>query len=513
MRCCNDRTMAASRPSPSYQLTRFVLLRFLGLVYLTAFLVAALQFVPLAGHHGLTPADSFLERIEAHFGSRWAAFRELPTIFYWNSSDGFIQAMAWFGVILSAVLLAGFANAPLLLVLWALYLSFIHIGGLWYGYGWETQLLETGFLAVFLCPLLDPRPFPRQAPPVVVIWLYRWLIFRIMLGAGLIKIRGDECWRDLTALCYHYETQPVPNPLSPLLHFAPVWTQKAGVAANHLIELVVPWFAFWPRLTRHMAGVIMIAFQVILILSGNLSFLNWLTIIPCLACLDDSFWRPLLPGVLTARAGNAAIETKPARAQLAVSLLLAALVGWLSIPVVRNLLSSRQAMNTSFDTLHLVNTYGAFGTVGRERYELVFEGTNDDIPAEFADWRAYEFKVKPGDPHRPPAVITPYHHRLDWQIWFAAMATPNDYPWTVAFIWHLLQKDPATLGLLASNPFPDQPPKHIRVLRYRYKFAPSGNAEGNWWTRERLEVWLPPISLQNREIRTFLQAQGWIPGQ
>lgn len=495
----------------TYWLTRFVILRLLGLVYLTAFLVAANQFIPLAGHDGLTPADSYLARVEQHFGSKWSAFSELPTIFYWNCSDAFLQTMAWLGVALSAVVLCGFANAPLMLVLWGLYMSFIHVGGLWYGYGWETQLLETGFLGVFLCPLLDPRPFPRRAPPIVVLWLYRWLIFRIMLGAGLIKIRGDECWRDLTALVYHYETQPVPNPLSRYLHFAPVWFQKFGVLWNHFIELIVPWFAFWPRLSRHIAGFLMAGFQVVLIVSGNLSFLNWLTIIPCLACLDDSFWRRLLPGFITQRAERAEMEKKPAKAQLVMSILFACVVAWLSIPVVQNLCSPAQAMNTSFDRLHLVNTYGAFGSVGRERYELVFEGTDEEFPAEFARWREYEFKVKPGDPMRRPALITPYHHRLDWQIWFAAMAAPNDYPWTVAFAWHLLQNDPATLQLIANNPFPDKPPRHIRILRYRYKFAPPGNAEGAWWTRERLEIWLPPISLSNRNVKDFLQMQGWIP--
>lgn len=499
-------------PKPAYWLTRFLLLRLLGLVYLVAFLIAAQQFIPLAGENGLIPAAPFIERVETHFGSVWAAMVQLPSIFYWNHSDGFISAMAWTGVALSAVVLCGFANVPLLLILWGLYLSFIHIGGFWYGYGWETQLLETGFLAVFLVPLIDPRPFPKTAPPIVVIWLYRWLIFRIMLGAGLIKIRGDEVWRDLTALCYHYETQPVPNPLSPLFHFAPVWSQKGGVLFNHFIELIVPWFGFWPRTARHIAGVLMAGFQCMLILSGNLSFLNWLTIIPCLACLDDSFWSPLLPRFLRKWAEAAEQSSRPSRTQFGFSIAFALVVAWLSIPVVRNLLSPNQAMNTSFDTLHLVNTYGAFGTVGRERYELVFQGTDDDFPSELSDWKEYEFRVKPGDPKRRPAVITPYHYRLDWQLWFAAMATPDDYPWAVALIWHLLQNDPATLDLIARNPFPDQPPKSIRVLRYRYHYARPGNPEGAWWTRERLDVWLPPISLKDDSLRAFLKAQGWIRG-
>jgi hypothetical protein len=496
---------SAGIPRPTYRLTRFILLRLLGLVYLVAFLVAAWQFIPLAGEHGLTPAPPLLRALEQIHGSKWSAFREVPCLFHWNSSDSFVQAMAWTGVALASLVLLGFANVPLLLALWFLYLSFIHSGGLWYGYGWEMQLLETGFLALFLVPLLDPRPFPKADPPVVTLWLYRWLIFRIMLGAGLIKIRGDDCWRDLTALFYHHETQPVPNPLSPFLHAAPRWFHRAGVLANHFVELFLPWFVFGPRPARHVAGTLLIAFQAALIVSGNLSFLNWLTIIPCLACLDDSYWRRLLRlAPLTEPPSPAA---RPARF---AAVAFACVVAWLSLPVVRNLLSPNQAMNTSFDRLHLVNTYGAFGSVGRERFELIFQGTRDEVPAEFADWQDYEFKVKPGDPRRPPALITPYHHRLDWQIWFAAMATPGHEPWTLALIWHLLQNDPATLGLLAHHPFPDEPPRFIRVLRYRYQFAPPAQGDGSWWRRERLEIWLPPISLQSREVREFLTARGWI---
>ena len=190
--------------------------------------------------------------------------------------------MACLGVALSLLVLLGFANAIVMALLWAIYLSFVHIGQDWYGYGWEIQLLETGFLAIFLCPLFDGRPFPRRPPPAPVIGLLRWLTFRIMLGAGLIKLRGDPCWRDLTCLNYHYETQPIPNPLSRTLHFMPRWFQKLGVLFNHLNELIAPWFVFGPRAARHVAGALLLSFQITLIFSGNLSFLNYLTLVPIL---------------------------------------------------------------------------------------------------------------------------------------------------------------------------------------------------------------------------------------
>ena len=301
---------------PTYWLTRFMILRLLGIIYAVAFLVLINQILPLIGSHGLLPVGIYLKHIGDALGSPGAGFMRLPSIFWLGHSDATLLTLAWLGFVLSCVVAAGFANAPLLTVLWLLYMSFVHVGQEWYGYGWEIQLLETGFLAIFLCPLIDMRPFPRRAPPMPVIGLFRWLIFRIMLGAGLIKIRGDEIWRNGTALYYHFETQPLPGPLSRWFHFLPRAVLKTGVWFNFLAELIAPWFAFWPRLARHIAGSVMVLLQVILILSGNLSFLNWLTIVPALACFDDGFWSRLLPHQLVrkARAGSGPCRTIPPHA-------------------------------------------------------------------------------------------------------------------------------------------------------------------------------------------------------
>src|SRR5256886_8430588 len=347
----------------SYWLTRFAILRLLGFVYAVAFLIAAQQLVPLVGEHGLTPANHFFQRVEAHFGSRSAAALQLPSLFWFGISDQGLAIFAWVGFGLSLIVLGGFANAILLGILWAMYMSIIHVGQIWYGYGWETQLLETGFLSIFLCPLLDGRPFRKRRPPILVIWLFRWLGFRIMIGAGLIKLRGDPCWRDLTCLLYHYETQPIPSPISRYLHFAPLWFHKLETAWNHFIELIVPWFSFGPRQARHIAGVLLVTFQIFLIISGNLSFLNYLTLIPFLACFDDTFLRHFLPKALVRRAKRAAQESEPSRISNAVVIALSVLVIYLSIPTVLNLVSGRQLMNYSYDPLDLVKTYGAFGPV------------------------------------------------------------------------------------------------------------------------------------------------------
>jgi hypothetical protein len=503
-----DWTLGA-REEPRYWLTRFLVLRLLGLVYLVAFLCLAEQLLPLLGSRGLLPIPLFLRHVAERAGSSSAGFRQVPSLFWLDDSDRFLQAAAWTGVGLSIPVLLGFANGLLMAALWALYMSFVHVGQAWYAFGWEIQLLETGFLAIFLCPPLDPRPFPRRPPPREIIWLLRWLTFRIMLGAGLIKLRGDPCWRQLTCLFYHYETQPIPNPLSRTLHFMPAWFHRAGVLFNHLTELVAPWFVFGPRPARLAAGLVMTAFQLFLIASGNLSFLNWLTLVPILACFDDAFLARLLPARLVRASARAAEAGVPVRAQRLVAGAVLALVAVLSVAPVRNLLSGRQVMNTSFDRLDLVNTYGAFGSVGRERDEIVLEGTDDPVPGDEADWRPYEFKCKPGDPMRRPCVISPYHYRLDWLMWFAAMSRPEAYPWSLHLVWKLLHADPGVLGLLATDPFHGTPPRFVRATLYRYRFAPPDDPSGAWWTRERIGTWLPPLSAEDGRLRRFLESYGW----
>jgi Lipase maturation factor len=496
----------------TYWLTRFVILRLLGAVYAVAFLVAVNQIIPLIGSNGLLPVGLFLERVSNGLGSRGAGFLRLPSLFWLDHSDTFLLASAWTGLALSCIVVAGFANAPLLAVLWLLYMSFVHVGQDWYGYGWEIQLLETGFLAIFLCPLLDPRPFPNRPPPMPIIGLFRWLIFRIMLGAGLIKLRGDEVWRHGTALYYHFETQPLPGPFSRWFHLLPRVVLKTGVWYNFLAELVAPWFVFWPRIGRHIAGSIIVLLQIILLLSGNLSFLNWLTIIPALACFDDGFWSKLLPRSLVRKAEVARSSAEPSKPMLATCWVITAVVALLSIQPVVNILSSEQIMNTSFDPLDLVNTYGAFGSVGRERLNIVFEGTRDEIPDDQAHWITYPYKGLPADPdHRPPQVA-PYQLRFDWQMWFAAMSSADEYPWTVNLVWKLLHNEPGATGLFASNPFPGKPPRFIRAVLYRYSFARPGNPEGLWWNRERIgDLWLPALSVQDPRLIAWMKSGGWIP--
>ncbi len=497
---------------PTYWLSRFLILRLLGVIYAVAFLVAIHQILPLIGKNGILPVEIFLKRVVEALGSPGAGFARLPSIFWFVHSDTSLLIFAWTGFILSCIVIAGFANAPLLTILWFLYMSFVHVGQDWYGYGWEIQLIETGFLAIFLCPLVDMRPFPKRPPPLPVIVLFRWLTFRIHFGAGMIKVRGDEAWHNGTALYYHFETQPLPGPLSRWFHFLPRAILKLGVSYNFLAELVAPFFVFGPRIARHIAGGVIVSLQIILILSGNLSFLNWLTILPALACFDDGFWSKLLPRSLVRRAAYSADNAEPSRPMLATAWTITVIIGILSIQPALNMLSPSQIMNTSFDPLDLVNTYGAFGSVGRERLNLVFEGTSDEVPDDHANWKPYPYKGLPVALDKRPPLIAPYQLRLDWQIWFASMSSPEEYPWTLNLISKLLQNDPGVVGLFAGNPFPEKPPRFIRAVLYRYRFAPVNNPGRLWWNRERIgDTWLPALSVNDPRLLESLKSSEWIP--
>lgn len=490
----------------SYRLTRFAFLRSLGLIYFVAFLTLARQWRPLIGSDGLLPARDFLSYVQRQMGSTASGFWRAPSIFWLASSDRVLSVCAWLGVLLALVVAAGFANAPLLAALWVLYLSFVHIGQVFYGYGWESLLCEAGFLAIFFAPALSLKPFQGSVPWPVV-FLLRWLCFRVMFGAGLIKLRGDGCWHDLSCLDYHFETQPLPNPFSAAYHYLPKSVHQLGVLFNHFVELLVPFGVFGPRRVRHVAGTLIIAFQLFLISSGNLAFLNWLTIVVTLSCFDDTVFARALPKRW--RAFATAITTQPlGRVRRVVTGLLLSLIGLLSLDPLLNLFSPRQRMNAAFDPFALVNTYGAFGSVTRERNEIVLEGTAATHLDENTRWQAFELPCKPGDPQRRPCFVAPYQYKLDWQLWFAAFGSASDQPWLLHLVEKLLRGDSVVDSLFAVQPFRGHPPRYVRALFYRYRFAPRGE-RGVYWRRELLGEYLRPLSLDDPDFQSYLRAYGF----
>jgi Lipase maturation factor len=479
-----------------YGLTRLVFQRMLGVVYLIAFVCALNQFRPLLGEHGLLPVPIFVREVP---------FRETPSLFYLAPKDWAFTAAAWLGIVLSCLVIAGFTDrysswfhAVVWGALWVLYLSFVNVGQTFYAFGWESITLEAGFFAMFL----GAR---SVRTPIAILYLLRWLEFRIMFGAGLIKLRGDACWRNLTCLDYHYETQPMPNPLSWYFHSAPEWTHKAGVAFNHFSELLAPFLYFLPQPFATIGAAITIIFQGSILVTGNLSWLNFLTMILAIPAIDGRFLA------FPIRIREAPAEP-PARSHRVLVVAITVLIGVLSIRPVLNMLSPDQVMNTSYNPLHLVDTYGAFGSVTQQRFEVVVAGTSESTVTPTTDWKEYEFKGKPNDVTRMPPQIAPYHLRLDWLMWFAAFSSYDHHPWFVNFMAKLLRNDRPVLSLLKSNPFPDQAPKYVRAELYEYHFAnpDTHRRTGQWWVRSPAGGYFPPVSIDNPGLRRVLQQQGWL---
>jgi hypothetical protein len=483
----------------TYWLTRFCFQRALAVIYGLGFLIALNQFRALCGRSGLLPLQLFLNKV---------GFWDAPSLFWINQSDGFITGLAALGLALSVFAFAGYSDAfgtalsvCTWVLLWLLYMSFVNVGQAFYGFGWESLLLETGFLAIFMGS-------SASQPSMIPIYLLRWLLFRVMFGAGVIKLRGDECWRNLTCMQYHYETMPLPGPASWYFHHLSKFVQKISVLFNHFVELVIPFFYFGPRRFAIGAGLLTVIFQLVIVASGNFSWLNHLTIVIAIACLDDSVLSKLGPwltswakymGVGGLDPNAAAIAGFPAPVIYALAVLIAVL----SIKPALNLISSRQIMNTSFDPFHIVNTYGAFGSITRTRNEVILEGAN----SREGPWSEYGFKAKPGDVARMPPLVSPYHYKLDWQMWFAAMSPYYYHPWILNLEAKLLAGDRPVLGLLGSNPFPKAPPKYIKASLYEYHFTSPG--EANWWKREYKGEYLPPLSLDDPQFKQILRQQGW----
>ncbi|KAA5831804.1 lipase maturation factor family protein [Saccharopolyspora hirsuta] len=455
--------------APDYWAARFAVTHLLAITYLLGFVSALRQFRGLLGERGLTPIPRFLARVP---------FRDSPSLFHLHYSDRFFAGVCWVGVVGSALALVAdlaplWAWLALWTLLWLLYLSIVNVGQVWYAFGWESLLLEAGFLTIFLGPA-------EIAPPTLVLWLLTWLLFRVEFGAGLIKMRGDACWRDLTALYYHHETQPMPGPLSRWFHRLPRPLHKVEVLANHVTQLVVPFLLFAPQPVATGAGLVVAVTQGWLMLSGNFAWLNLLT-------------TTLAFSAMAIPVGLPVAGLPPWFAVLVV--LLTAVFAVLSYWPVRNMLGKRQVMNRSFNKLHLGNTYGAFGSITRTRYEVVVEGAADFD----AEWREYGFKGKPGDPHRRPPQVAPYHLRLDWLMWFLALSPSYGRAWLPALVEALLRNDEQVLRLLRHNPFPDRPPLLVRAEFYRYRFTTRAERRetGAYWVRTRVGDFVPPLTLED----------------
>jgi len=488
--------------STDYDVARTLLQRGFGALYALAFWGALRQFRPLLGEHGLTPVPRFVAR------THW---RDAPSLFRLRYSDRLLVAVAWCGVLLGASIVVGLPQAgpwwvPALvfLALWWLYLSLVNVGQTFYAFGWETLLCEAGFLIAFLGSDAVGVPF-------LMILAVRWLLFRLEHGAGLIKWRGDRAWRDLTALYYHHETQPLPGPLSWYAHHLPRRWHRFEVVGTHVSQLLVPWLLVLPQPCPSAAGVVFALTQGWLVLTGNFAWLNWATIVLALGVIDDGTWARLgsLVGLGdgtavsdgTAVADGTAVPDAPVSFVVVVTAV-ALLLLVLSVRPALNLASRHQRMNASFEPFRLVNAYGAFGSVTRHRDEITVEGTLAEQPGP-DDWVEYEFRGKPGPPGRRPPLVAPYHLRLDWLMWFLPLG--RSARWFTVLLHRLLEADPATLRLLRTDPFGGRRPRAVRAVlhRYRYSTPEERRRTGDWWVRERLQLAVDPVVLAGDRLRAL----------
>lgn len=479
--------------------TRWLFLRLLGVVYFAAFASLRVQVRGLAGERGILPARDTLAFLR-RYGRR--RFSLAPTLLWLDDSDRALVGLCKAGEVLSTMLVLGIAPLPVLALLWSSYLSLVVGGQSFLQYQWDALLLETGLLAMLYAPL-RVRESLRHAPPppAAATWLLRWLVFRVMFSSGIAKVVSrDRSWRAATALQHHYETQPLPTWTSAYAHQLPRWFHRLSVYGVWVCEVLMPPLGLTTRRFRAAAFATTTLLQALIAATGNYGFFNLLTVALAVPLLDDDMLPRWLRG-LRGRAGEgegsafARWAALPAGAALfLLGMIPLAEASALKVPWPRALLKlySRAAR------LFLANPYGLFAVMTTERPELIVEGSEDG-----RQWLAYEFRWKPGDPSRRPAFLGLHMPRLDWQMWFAALSPSAQQHWLVPLLVRLLEGEPEVLRLLAKNPFPERPPRALRVRIYEYRFARREQRlrTGWWWERELVGDLFPWIGLGENRLR------------
>jgi predicted DCC family thiol-disulfide oxidoreductase YuxK len=469
----------------TFRISGWLFIRFLGAIYLIAFVSFGVQASGLIGSHGILPAADFLRAAREYFGVTrlWS----VPTLFWVNHSDAFITADWIAGISISGLVLLGVNWRALRVLLFLLYLSIVTAGQVFMSYQWDALLLEIGFLAVFL-----------GSSPVIA-WLFRWLLCRLMFLSGAVKLAsGDPNWRSFTALPVHYETQPLPTPLAWYVFQFPGWFHRMAVGVVFFVELLVPLLVLAPRRLRHFAAGAIILLQVLIFLTGNYAFFNLLTSALCVFLLEDSLLSRNLPEKIVQRLARASVlesRWRPAAYKIFATFVL--LVS--GFEMAGELAGVRwgpvEAVIRAIGPFEIINTYGLFANMTTTRPEIIVEGSNDGVT-----WLPYEFKYKPGELARRPSFVEPHQPRLDWQMWFAALGDYHSDSWTIHFLAHLLQGTPEVLALIGKNPFANAPPRYVRALVYEYRFTSpeEKKATGHWWRRELKGTYVPALALRNQ---------------
>ena len=471
---------------PRFDLVSWLFLRAIGLIYLAAFVSFGVQALGLIGSHGILPLSEFTGAIRGQLGlERYWWF---PMVFWLDQSDFAIRATCWAGAALSLLLIFNVLPRLSLFFLYALYLSLFYAGQIFMGFQWDVLLLESGFLALFLSVATKPG-----------IWLLRWLLFRFMFLSGSVKLlSGDPTWANLSALSYHFQTQPLPTPLAWYAHHLPQGVLTASTAATFVIELGLPFLIFCPRRLRFVAAFGTLLLEALIFLTGNYTFFNLLAMALCLVLFDDAALRKVVPQRLTRFVQHDVRDINRGKIVSFAAGALALLIVFANIVQIHAAFGGRISapamwINDEIAPLRIVNTYGLFAVMTTARPEIIIEGSDDGV-----HWREYTFKYKPGDVRRPPLWNIPHQPRLDWQMWFAALGTPSQNPWFLRFLQRLLENSPEVTSLLGSNPFPDRPPLYVRALLYDYRYSSREEKEatGAWWVRQPEGIYYPATALR-----------------
>jgi lipase maturation factor 1 len=458
------------------------------------------QLGGLIGARGISPASELLSWVKEQLG--WKAYLKVPTLCWISSADGVLRGMCALGMALSVLLILGVAPRWILVALWILYLSLVSVGDVFLQYQWDNLLLETAFFSIFLA---SPRILPRRSQPAaspLALWLLRWLLFRLMFLSGVVKLAsGDAAWRDLTALRFHYWTQPLPTPLSYYVNLLPDGFQTASAVVMFAIELVVPLLIFGPRRARLFAAASIASLQIAIAATGNYGFFNLLSLALCLLLLDDATLSKILSRRLAISVETVSVPTRLQHGLRTAFAVTAVFLVMVSVAEMRfwrrDLPSPIEDLLGVLQPFRSINSYGLFAVMTTKRPEIIVEGSGDG-----RIWRTYEFKWKPGNPERPPRFVAPHQPRLDWQMWFAALGSCARNPWFVRFQKHLLEGTPDVMRLLNTNPFPAALPRYIRSTVYDYRFSNWGEHQRAhvFWDRAFVGAYCPILSLQNGRL-------------
>ena len=478
---------------PTYFRARSYFLRALGCTYLVAFLSLWIQVDGLIGEHGILPVAQFLPAAHEQLGGNAPLL--LPTLCWFDSSNAFLHFLCAAGAIVSILLIAGFAPLVSLVLLFAFYLSLTIAGQTFLSFQWDILLLEAGFLAIFFAPCRWRMSAARAAPlSRAGFFLLKLLLFKLMLMSGVVKLTsGDDSWWNLTALDYHYWTQPLPTVIGWWSDQHPEWFKKFSVAFCLAVEIIGPFFIWAPRRLRHVAAGFLIFLQIAIAATGNYCFFNLVTIALCLLLFDDKFFRRAPKAVAKLQAARPSRTHWPAVAALLATLPVNAMLIFSAFRPEAAWPSSVAILHDYIAPFRIASGYGLFRVMTKSRPEIIVEGSADGI-----EWLPYEFKWKPGDLNQPPHWAAPHQPRLDWQMWFAALGTYRHNLWFMRFTECLLRNNPEVVQLLGRNPFPHEAPRYIRATVYEYRFTSwsEHKATGAWWKRDEGHEYLPPVSLR-----------------